>query len=91
MNINNVQLRGMPTGLTPVAMDGASIVSSSSLATDRNTNFQAISLNNVSLNNVSRIEVSKVAMADTRADSVGGSVNLISRRTFEHSRPELRY
>ena len=86
MNINNVQLRGMPTGLTPVSMDGASIVSSSTLATDRNTNFQAISLNNVS-----RIEVSKVAMADTRADSVGGSVNLISRSAFEHSRPELRY
>lgn len=86
MNINNVQLRGMPTGLTPVSMDGAAIVSSSPAATDRNTNFQAISLNNVS-----RIEVSKVATPDSRADSVGGSINMVSRSAFEHSRPELRY
>lgn len=86
MNINNVQLRGMPTAGTPVSMDGASMVSSSTLATDRNVNFQAISLNNVS-----RIEVSKVALPDQRSDSVGGSVNMVSRSAFEHSRPELRF
>ena len=85
MNINNVRLRGMPTAQTPVSLDGASIVASSPTTTDRNTNFQAMSLNNVS-----RIEVSKVAMPDSRADSVGGSINLITRSAFDHSRPELR-
>src|SRR6185436_3960358 len=82
MNINNVSLLGMPTAGTPVSIDGASVVSTSTLATDRNTNFQAISLNNVS-----RIEVSKVALPDQRADSVGGSVNMVSRSAFERSRP----
>lgn len=86
MNISNVALRGMPSSLTPISMDGASIVSTSTLSTDRNTSFAAISLNSVS-----RIEVSKVPLADSRADSVGGSVNLVSRSAFEHSRPELRY
>lgn len=86
MNISNVALRGMPSTLTPVSMDGASIVSTSTLSTDRNTSFAAISLNSVS-----RIEVSKVPLPDSRADSVGGSVNLVSRTAFEHSKPELRY
>src|SRR5690606_2411717 len=45
----------------------------------------------MALNDISRIEVTKVPTPSSPADSLAGSVNLVSKSAFERSRAQLRY
>lgn len=81
-----VSLRGMPADQTNISVDGSGIAIPQTASSAR-----ATALRGISMNNVSRIEVTKVPTPDGRADSLGGSINMISRTAFERSRPEFAY
>lgn len=78
-----VSVRGLPNYGTPVLFDGAPMATSTG---GRETEF-----NQVSLNNAARIEVLKSPMPDTRADSIGGAINIVARNAFERSQARLNY
>lgn len=80
----NISVRGMPVEMTTVSTDGNRIASANSSLMGRT--FQ---LEQVSVNNVARIELIKTPTPDVPADTLGGSVNLISRRAFERAKPQF--
>ena len=84
--VNNLSLRGLPANLTVFTTDGAQFASANTGGDTRTAD-----VSNISINNVSRVEVIKSPMPSTRADSMAGTVNLVSRSAFESSRAELRY
>ena len=81
-----VGLRGMPAEYTNIEMDGAGL---SIPQTSGSTHV--VALRGLTMSNVDRIEVTKGPTPDTGADSIGGRINMISRSSFERSRPEFRY
>lgn len=82
----SVSLRGFSPEFTPMTVDGNSVPSASYSATSvsRGSNLEQISMSNVA-----RIEVVKSPIPSVSADSLGGSVNLVSKGAFERTRPEL--
>ena len=80
-----VEVRGLPAFGTAVSFDGAPIASGT------NSPTRATEFNQASLNNVARIEVIKSPLPDTRADTIGGSVNIVSKSAFELSKPIFSY
>ncbi|MBI5382330.1 MAG: TonB-dependent receptor [Opitutae bacterium] len=86
MNVGGIQLRGMPASQTNISIDGGGVSVPGSGNSTRSLNMQTISLNNVS-----RIEVTKSVLPDQRSDSLGGTLNLVSRTAFERSKPEFNY
>lgn len=81
-----VFVRGFPPNLTVVTADGAPISS-----TGANGDMRYVELSGVSVNSFSRVEVIKVPTPATGADTMAGSINLISKKAFERPRAELRY
>jgi len=81
---NNISLRGFPGAATPVTVDGNRMASAASSGSSR-----IFELEQVSMSNVARIEVVKSPIPSMSADSLGGTVNLISKSAFERSRPQL--
>ncbi|MBI4622183.1 MAG: TonB-dependent receptor plug domain-containing protein [Verrucomicrobia bacterium] len=85
-DVRTISVRGFADNFTNVTSDGARMASSASGSTIR-----TFELEQVSINNVSRVEVTKVPTPDQAADSLGGSVNMVSRSAFESSRTQFRY
>lgn len=85
-DIRSVSVRGLPSENTPVTVDGNRMASAASSSSSRTFEFEQ-----VSLNNVARIEVTKVPTPAMEADSLGGSVNMISRNAFEAAKMRLNY
>lgn len=83
--VEAVNIRGIGGGLTNVSADGAPIVSGRNAGASRQVDMRTMALNNVS-----RLEVEKVPTPATPADSLGGSVNFISKSAFERTSAELR-
>jgi TonB-dependent receptor len=81
-----VFVRGFPPNLTVVTADGAPISS-----TGANGDMRYVELSGVSVNSFSRVEVVKVPTPATGADTMAGSINLISKKAFERPRAEIRY
>jgi iron complex outermembrane receptor protein len=81
-----IQVRGMSTEFTAITTDGAQLASGASVGTGRN-----VETSSLALNNIARIEVIKTPTPDTRADMLGGTVNVVSRNAFERSKPLFRY
>ena len=85
-DVRAISVRGLASNFTPVTVDGnrmASAASSNALRT--------FELEQVSLNNVERIEVAKVPRPDMWADSLGGSVNLVSKSAFDADKARIDY
>jgi iron complex outermembrane receptor protein len=84
--IISVSARGFGSNTTTVSVDGSQLA---------NANFQgsgrAFTFGTVSINNVSRVELTKVPTPAMPADSLGGSVNMISKSAFERSGRLFRY
>ena len=78
-----ISVRGFDSSMTLVTNDGAPMANSGG---DR-----TFTLEQISINNISRVEVTKVPTPATPADSVSGSVNMVSKSAFERSRREVRY
>lgn len=82
----SVFVRGFPAAMTVVTSDGAA-TASTAVGGDSRT----FTLQGVSINNFSRVEVTKVPTPATGADTMAGSVNMISKNAFERSTAEFRY
>lgn len=81
-----ITVRGLPPSLTPVTVDGNRMASASSSNASRTFEFEQ-----VSINNAARIELVKSATPDMPADSLGGTLNMVSKSAFEHSKAKLDY
>lgn len=86
---SGIQVRGFNSNYTNVTIDGGTIASTAMA----NTQFHSrqFVLEQANINNLSRIEVVKVPTPDMPANSLGGSVNLVSRSAFERERAELSF
>ncbi|MBI4622422.1 MAG: TonB-dependent receptor [Verrucomicrobia bacterium] len=86
VEIVGISVRGFGGDKTGFTSDGAAVVSASAGQATR-----AFNMNVTSLNNVSRVEVTKVPTPATPADSLGGSVNMISKSAFERTRAQFNF
>jgi TonB-dependent receptor len=82
-----VSLRGLPPHTVPITIDGDRLASQFS----NEQSLRSTALDSAALNNVARIEVAKTLMPDIPADSLGGSINLVSKRAFERRTPVFNY
>ena len=80
---NTVGMRGFDATMVGITVNGAAMPNASGSRT--------IALDTASINNYSRVEVTKVPTPATAADSMGGSINLVSKSAFERSTAEFRY
>jgi TonB-dependent receptor len=82
----SISVRGMPSSSTPVMVDGNRMASAASSGVTRE-----IEVGGLMMNNISRVEVSKTPTPDSPADSMGGSVNVVSKGAFDRSKPLFTY
>jgi TonB-dependent receptor len=81
-----VSIRGLSREFTSISVDGARVASSASGSSNR-----FVELEQLSINNAARVEVTKEPTPDTPADSLGGSINLVSRNAFEQAKTVFKY
>ncbi|MCX6955851.1 MAG: TonB-dependent receptor [Verrucomicrobia bacterium] len=82
----SIGLRGMDPALTEVSADGGQMANATSTGTSRKFDFTQ-----ASINNIARIEVYKVPTPATSASSLSGSVNMVSKSSFERSRAQFNF
>ncbi|MBI4626729.1 MAG: TonB-dependent receptor [Verrucomicrobia bacterium] len=82
----SISVRGFAPEYTAVTVDGNLIPSASFSA---NSLSRGNNLEQVSMNNMARVEVIKSIVPSISADSLGGTVNLVSKSAFERSKPQL--
>ncbi len=86
-SVSSVSVRGFPTALAVVSSDGLQMASTgNTVGTSRVFQFTQ-----VSINNVSRLEVTKVPTPANPADSMAGSIDMVSKSAFERKNAQLRY
>lgn len=85
-DVRTVSVRGFAAQFTNVYWDGFRMTSSASGSSNRIFEFEQ-----VSINNTSRTEVSKVPTPDMPADSLGGTINFVSKNAFERKGAQLNY
>lgn len=85
-DVRTVSVRGFAANFTNVYLDGMRTTSSASGGSGRIFEFEQ-----VSINNAARVEVVKVPTPDIPADSLGGSVNLVSKNAFEQKGASFTY
>ncbi len=78
-------IRGFDSGMVGVTIDGGGSMANANQVT-RQASFEW-----TSISNFSRIEVTKVPTPATPADSMGGSINMVSKSSFEREKAEFRY
>ena len=84
-DVSGISVRGIGGGMTAITNDGAPASNIWTTAT------RSVDIRSMALNDISRIELSKVPTPSSPADSLAGSVNLISKSAFERKGRELRY
>ena len=84
-DIKEISIRGIGSGMTSMMTDGTPV----NIAAQSST--RNIDIRSLSLNDYSRVEVTKVPTPSTPADSLAGSINMISKSAFEKSRAQFRY
>ena len=82
-----ISVRGFSSAMTSIMADGAQMASTTTGSGDS----RQFSFNTTSINNVARVEVTKVPTPANPADSLAGSINLISKSAFERKNAQLRY
>lgn len=81
-----VSLRGMNPSMTEVSADGGQVANASSTGGSRQFDFTQSSINNIA-----RIEVYKVPTPANSASSLSGSVNMVSKSSFERAKAQFNY
>lgn len=81
-----VSIRGFGPEDTAITIDGVPVTSASQASLTNQ-----VGLDMLSINNASRVELIKVATPDMPMNSVGGSINLVSKSAFEYARPSFSY
>lgn len=77
-----INLRGAPSSFTAITVDGVAVASP-------NATTRAVDLDTVPSDIVSAIEVSKTLLPSQDADSIAGSVNLVTRSAFDRRGPHI--
>lgn len=85
--VSTVSIRGFAPHMVAISNDGAQMANTSNAMGDS----RAFSFNQTSINNIARIEVAKVPTPANRADSLSGSVNMVSKSAFERKSMQFRY
>ena len=85
LETEGVLIRGFPANLSVVSFDGAQLASAN-LSGERD-----FSPSRIGVNSISRVEVTKVPLPSTAADTMSGSINLVSKSAFERSAAEFKY
>jgi iron complex outermembrane recepter protein len=85
-DVRTMSVRGFADNFTAVHADGVRLASASSGAAQRSFEFEQ-----VSINNVARVEVTKVPTPEFSADTLGGSLNMISKTAFERDRAQFKF
>lgn len=85
--VASVSIRGFASNMVGVTTDDAAMASTSNGFGDT----RSFAFNQVSINNIARVEVSKVPTPANPADSLSGSVNMVSKSAFERKGAQLRY
>ena len=86
-DVTGVSARGFPSSMTGVAVDGNSTVNlADGAGHSRTVNTLALPFNNIA-----SIEVTKVPLPSTPADSMSGSINIVTRSSFDRKKAQLRY
>ena len=85
--VSTISIRGFSPHMVNISTDGAQMANASNAMGDS----RAFSFNQASINNVARIEVTKVPTPSNAADSLSGSVNMISKSAFERKDMQFRY
>ena len=83
--VQGVSIRGAGGSRTTYLTDGSPIATANDGAS-RNTDIVMLALDAVS-----RLEVTKVPMPSSPADSLSGTVNMVSKSAFERSKPQFNY
>lgn len=86
LDINSISLRGIGGGMTAFTSNGEPMASAFIAGQGRSFNPQTMTFQDIS-----RVEVTKVPTPSSAADSLAGSINLVSKSAFERERSELRY
>jgi iron complex outermembrane recepter protein len=84
-DVRTMSVRGFADNFTNVYVDGVRLASASSGNAQRSFEFEQ-----VSINNAARVEVQKVPTPEYGADTLGGSMNMISKTAFERDRAQLK-
>ena len=84
---SELYIRGFPPNLTQITMDGGAIAHP---ALSANTRTMPVS-QELSSDSIARVEITKVPTPSTGADTMAGSVNMITKSAFESSRASFRY
>ena len=84
-DVSGISVRGIGGGMAAITNDG-SPASNIWVSTTR-----SVDIRSMALNDISRIELTKVPTPANPADSLAGTVNLISKSAFERSGRQLRY
>ena len=85
-DVRTVSVRGFASNFTNVYWDGMRMTSSASGTSNRVFEFEQ-----VSINNTSRSEVTKVPTPDMPSDSLGGTINFVSKSAFERKGAQFNY
>src|SRR3546814_17530018 len=80
-SVTNVQLRGLPSSMTGVTLDGDSLPGAN--ASGGAGSSRAVSFEGLSLAGIDSIEISKTTSADVDADSPAGTINIRTKRAFD--------
>ena len=83
----NIFIRGFPPNTTTFTVDGATVASTGFGAPDRTVQTS----NQTPGTGISRLEVTKVPTPATGADTMAGSVNMVTRTAFESDRASFTY
>ena len=84
--ILSISVRGLNSHLTSVTSDGAQMANAHYGGSTRVFQFEQ-----VSINNIARVELTKVPTPSQPADTLGGTVNLVSKSAFERKKAQLSY
>ena len=84
--ILSISVRGLNSHLTSVTADGAQMANAHYGGSTRVFQFEQ-----VSINNISRVELTKVPTPAQPADTLGGTVNMVSKSAFERKKAHLSY
>lgn len=86
-SVASVSVRGFPTSMAVLSSDGLQMSNTG----NPQGSSRVFQFKEVSINNISRLEVAKVPTPATPADSMSGSIDLISKSAFERKDAQLRY
>ena len=86
-SVASVSVRGFPTSMAVLSTDGMEMANTG----NPQGASRVFQFKEVSINNISRLEVTKVPTPSTPADSMSGSIDMVSKSAFERKTAQLRY